>query len=340
MPSNFTNRTYQEVPRTWRQLQDRGVTRTMLHRYFEPCTFKTWLAKPPEILRALELAQTAKQRAAILERHASRPALEFPHDTRVRGHFMAHPSWIAGGISALAMQGFPYFHEGQPAHMITPSSRKSTQHPRQARRSTVKVTFEPILRHDALLPDLPLAPLSIAASQFLTSICQQKHTWYSARLPCIKPVHLRIIQGADALCTFTKLTPAELLAQVNNVLPVSREVHRVVLKHGVLGADSPPETWMRLLLKPLLPDLEVQVRISDSDGPVATADLGSWETGLMIFYDGAYHSAAEQREWDTEVNTRLTALGLIPLRLSALSMRSPEQVLERVRTIIRHKRRG
>ena len=340
LPSNFTNRRYQEVPHTWKQLQELGVTRTMLYRYFEPCTFKTWLAKPPEILRALELAQTAKQRAAILERHASRPPLEFPHDVRVRGHFMAHPSWIAGGISALAIQGFPYFHEGQPAQMITPSSRKSAQHPRQARRSTVKVSFEPIIRHDRLLPNLPLAPLPIAASQFLTSICQQKHTWYSAQLPRIKPSHLRIVQGADALCTFTNLTPAELIAQVNDVLPVSREVQQVVLKHGALGADSPPETWLRLLLKPVLPDLEVQVRIADADGPIATADLGSWETRLMIFYDGAYHSSSDQREWDTEVNTRLTALGLTPLRLSARSMRDPERVLDRVRAIIRHKSRG
>lgn len=339
-PTNFSNRTYQEIPRTSEQLAKLKITRTTLYECFEPCTFHTWVAKSPEFLHALEMSTTRKQRVALLENYAQRPVLTHPHEVRVRGHFMANPSWIAGGISALAMQGFAYFHQKQPAHMITPTSRGLSHHARQARCSTLKVPFTPLFHRDPLVPDLPIAPFPIVASQFLTSVAHQKHSWYAPELPRLSPIRLRIVQAADALCTFAKLTPDELLDQINHALPVSREVQYTVHKYATIGADSPPETWVRLLLKPLLPDLEVQVRISDADGHIATADLGSESTGLMIFYDGAYHSAVDQREWDTEVNARISALGLVPLRLSARSLRNPGLVLDRVRAIIgRHPRR-
>lgn len=333
-PIHFTTKQFQEVPRTPKQLRALGVTRAEMHNYFECCTFGTWIAKPTELLWAADRTPTLEQRQRILNGARKRPPLKIPHEVRVRGHFNAHPSWIAGGISALAVRGFPYFHNGAPAHMLTSSSRGLSHADSEARVSTVRKRFAPIREVDELLPELPVAPVSMAASQFLKDVSLQKYAWNVRPLGLLNRTELRVIQAADALCTFTRKTPERLLASMNEFLPVSVRVKRLVLKHCELGADSPPETWVRLLLKPLIPDLETQVKVADERGPIATADLGSRWLRIMIFYDGAYHSAADQREWDTEVNSRLTAAGYAVLRLSAQSMRRPDDIVARVRALV------
>ncbi|PZP00760.1 MAG: hypothetical protein DI609_05725 [Corynebacterium urealyticum] len=305
-----------------------------MHNYFECCTFGTWIAKPTELLWAADRTPTLEQRQRILNGARERPPLNIPHEVRVRGHFNAHPSWIAGGISALAVRGFPYFHHGAPAHMLTSSSRGLSHADSEARVSTVRKRFAPIREVDELLPELPVAPVSMAASQFLKDVSLQKYAWNVWPLGFLNRTELRVIQAADALCTFTGKTPERLLASMDEFLPVSVRVKRLVLKHCELGADSPPESWVRLLLKPLIPDLETQVKVADERGPIATADLGSRSLRIMIFYDGAYHSAADQREWDTEVNSRLTAAGYAVLRLSAQSMRRPDDIVARVRALV------
>ena len=333
-PIHFTTKQFQEVPRTPKQLSALGVTRAEMHNYFECCTYGTWIAKPTELLWAADRSLTLDQRQRILNGARRRPPLKIPHEVRVRGHFNAHPRWIAGGISALAVRGFPYFHHGVPAHMLTSSSRGLSHADSEARVSTVRKRFAPIREVDELLPELPVAPVPMAASQFLKDVSLQKYEWNVRPLGLLNRAELRVIQAADALCTFTRKTPERLLASMNEFLPVSVRVKRLVLKHCELGADSPPETWVRLLLKPLIPDLETQVKVADERGPIATADLGSRSLRIMIFYDGAYHSAADQREWDTEVNSRLTAAGYTVLRLSAQSMRNPGDIVARVRALV------
>ena len=333
-PIHFTTKQFQEVPRTTKQLSALGVTRAEMHNYFECCTYGTWIAKPTELLWAADRSLTLDQRQRILNGARRRPPLKIPHEVRVRGHFNAHPRWIAGGISALAVRGFPYFHHGVPAHMLTSSSRGLSHADSEARVSTVRKRFAPIREVDELLPELPVAPVPMAASQFLKDVSLQKYEWNVRPLGLLNRAELRVIQAADALCTFTRKTPERLLASMNEFLPVSVRVKRLVLKHCELGADSPPETWVRLLLKPLIPDLETQVKVADERGPIATADLGSRSLRIMIFYDGAYHSAADQREWDTEVNSRLTAAGYTVLRLSAQSIRNPGDIVARVRALV------
>lgn len=256
-PIHFTTKQFQEVPKTPKQLRALGVTRAEMHNYFECCTFGTWIAKPTELLWAADRTPTLEQRQRILNGARERPPLEISHEVRVRGHFNAHPSWVAGGISALAVRGFPYFHHGAPAHMLTSSSRGLSHADSEARVSTVRKRFVPIREVDELLPELPVAPVSMAASQFLKDVSLQKYAWNVWPLGFLNCTELRVIQAADALCTFTRKTPERLLASMDEFLPVSVRVKRLVLKHCELGADSPPETWVRLLLKPLIPDLEI-----------------------------------------------------------------------------------
>ena len=176
-PIHFTTKQFQEVPRTPKQLRALGVTRAEMHNYFECCTFGTWIAKPTELLWAADRTPTLEQRQRILNGARERPPLNIPHEVRVRGHFNAHPSWIAGGISALAVRGFPYFHHGAPAHMLTSSSRGLSHADSEARVSTVRKRFAPIREVDELLPELPVAPVSMAASQFLKDVSLQKYAW-------------------------------------------------------------------------------------------------------------------------------------------------------------------
>ena len=218
--------------------------------------------------------------------------------------------------------------------MLTPSSRGLSHADSEARVSTVRKRFAPIREVDELLPELPVAPIYMAATQFLKDVSLQKCAWNVRPLGLLNHTEIRVIQAADALCTFTRKTPELLLASMDEFLPASARVKRLMLKYCELGADSPPETWVRLLLKPLIPDLETQLKVVDERGPVATADLGSRSLRIMIFYDGSYHSAPDQREWDTEVNSRLTAAGYAVLRLSTQSMRKSDDIVARVQALV------
>ena len=53
----------------------------------------------------------------------------------------------------------------------------------------------------------------------------------------------------------------------------------------------------------------------------------------MIFYDGSYHSASDQREWDTEVNAS-HGCGLCSVAASAQSMRKPDDIVARVQALV------
>ena len=251
-----------------------------MHNYFECCTFGTWIAKPTELLRAADRTPTLDQRQRILNRARKRSPLKIPHEVRVRGHFNAHPIWVAGGISALAVRGFPYFHHGAPAHMLTPSSRGLSHADSEARVSTAckKICLPLSARLMSSCQNCRLLHIH-GGNPVLKDVSLQKYAWNVRPLGLLNLTELRVIQAADTLCTFTRNTPERLLARMDEFLPASVRVKRLVLEHCELGADSPPETWVRLLFKPLIPDLETQLKVADERGPVATADLGSARCG-------------------------------------------------------------
>lgn len=101
-----------------------------------------------------------------------------------------------------------------------------------------------------------------------------------------------------------------------------------------VGAESPPESALRFaLVSAGLPEPEVNTDIVDGRGTfLARGDLVYRREKLLVEYDGWYHErSAEQRRKDILRRERLEAAGWRVIVVTAIDMRRPEEVVERVR---------
>ena len=77
-----------------------------------------------------------------------------------------------------------------------------------------------------------------------------------------------------------------------------------------VGADSPPETLMRLaLLRGGLPEPELQVRLRPQDRRSPVGDAGYREKKIVLQYEGAHHFGPEQQAKDERRNAEFRADG-------------------------------
>ncbi|MER1995999.1 MAG: hypothetical protein ABTA24_05810 [Arthrobacter sp.] len=89
-----------------------------------------------------------------------------------------------------------------------------------------------------------------------------------------------------------------------------------------VGADSPPETQLRLALAAAgLPEPEVNSPIVDEDGVLHhEPDLGYRKYRVAVQYEGAVHSDPEQVARDISREERTRALGWTEVRISRRHM--------------------
>lgn len=112
---------------------------------------------------------------------------------------------------------------------------------------------------------------------------------------------------------------------------------RKALEHVRAGAESPRESGLRFtLVSAGLPEPEVNTDIYDRRGIfLARGDLVYRACKVVVEYDGWYHERdAEQRQKDILRRERLEAAGWRLIVVTALDMRRPEEVVERVRRAI------
>lgn len=97
---------------------------------------------------------------------------------------------------------------------------------------------------------------------------------------------------------------------------------REALRLSRVGADSPPETRLRLALTAAgLPEPEVKVPIVDDDGVLHhEPDLGYRKYRVAVQYDGAGHSDPEQVARDISREELTRALGWTEVRISRRHM--------------------
>ena len=96
---------------------------------------------------------------------------------------------------------------------------------------------------------------------------------------------------------------------------------------------SPPESRLRLiwLLDAKLPVPLLNYWIEDEHGRrVAVPDLLEPEAGVAVEYDGSSHAALARRTRDAEKDDLYRELGLEPVRITALDMRRPHHVADRL----------
>lgn len=140
----------------------------------------------------------------------------------------------------------------------------------------------------------------------------------------------------DALSAATKFDPLEAEALLERY-PGRRGIRnaRRALSLVDAGAQSPKETWLRLLLiDGGLPRPQTQIPIRDNAGIVfAYLDLGWEEFMVAVEYDGDQHRTdRRQYTWDVRRLELLEHLGWIVIRVLAGDRR--DAILQRVRTAI------
>jgi Protein of unknown function (DUF559) len=144
------------------------------------------------------------------------------------------------------------------------------------------------------------------------------------------------VAAIDALARATdlKMPDVDLLAQR---YPRRRGIRqaRAALALVDAGAQSPKETWLRLLLIHAgLPRPQTQIAVCDAFGDViAYLDMGWEETKVAVEYDGDQHrSDRRQFTWDIRRLEQLEGLGWIVIRVIAGD--KPADIMRRVRSAL------
>lgn len=142
---------------------------------------------------------------------------------------------------------------------------------------------------------------------------------------------LMAVARLDALCRATGLTTtaiAEAGAQHQGARGL-RQL-RKVLPLVDAGAESPKETWLRLLLIGAgLPKPATQITVADGSW-TARLDMGWEEWKVAVEYDGEQHRN-DRRQYHSDIRRmeRLQRLGWIIIRVTAED--HPQDILQRVR---------
>jgi very-short-patch-repair endonuclease len=150
------------------------------------------------------------------------------------------------------------------------------------------------------------------------------------------------VAAIDDLLRASDLKVAEVEALVQRY-PGRRGIHLARNAIGLAdpGAQSPKESWLRLLLiRVALPRLQTQIPVQDEFGDViAYLDMGWENLKVGVEYDGEQHrSDRRQYGWDIRRLEMLERLGWIVIRVVAGDR--PVEVVSRVRAALAHRACG
>jgi hypothetical protein len=150
------------------------------------------------------------------------------------------------------------------------------------------------------------------------------------------------VAAIDALARATdlKMPDVDLLAQR---YPGRRGIRQARATLGLVdaGAQSPKETWLRLLLiQAGLPRPQTQIPVRDEFGDIiAYLDMGWEDMKIAVEYDGDQHrSDRRQYTWDIRRLERLERLGWIVIRVVAGD--HPDDITRRVRSALARRAGG
>jgi very-short-patch-repair endonuclease len=218
---------------------------------------------------------------------------------------------IIAGLSASALHGAQWVDATAPLEII---------HSNRNPLAGVRVHGDCIEDDEVALIDG--IPVTIAARTALDLGC-----WYSTE-EAVAAIDA-LIRAADI-----KVVDVEMLAQR---YPARRGIRRArtALRLADAGAQSPKETWLRLLLiRARLPRPQTQIPVCDEFGDlVFYLDMGWEDARVAVEYDGEQHRRdRRQYTWDVRRSEMLERLGWIVIRVVAGDR--PNDIVRRVRAAL------
>jgi hypothetical protein len=239
-------------------------------------------------------------------------------DAELTSHLRAHAGWlwsrrrgIVAGLSASALHGAKWVDVTAPLEIIC-----ANRNPQPG----IRVHGEAIGMDEVTVVNG--VPVTTPARTALDLGC-----WYTRN---------QAVAAMDALARAAglKMPDVDLLAQR---YPGRRGIRNARAALGLVdaGAQSPKETWLRLLLVDAgLPRPQTQIAVRDEFGNViAYLDMGWEDIKVAVEYDGDQHrSDRRQYNWDIRRLEHLERLGWIVVRVVAGDR--PADIVHRVRSAL------
>lgn len=239
-------------------------------------------------------------------------------DAEMTSHLRAHAGWlwsrrrgIIAGLSASALHGAKWVDGTAPLEIVC-----ANRNPQPG----IRVHGEAIREDEfGVINGVPVTTPTRTA---LDLGC-----WYQRS---------EAVAAIDALARATdlKTSDVELLAQR---YPGRRGIRqaRAALGLADAGAQSPKETWLRLVLVDAgLPRPQTQIAVRDEFGnAIAYLDMGWEDIKVAVEYDGDQHrSDRRQYNWDIRRLEHLERLGWIVVRVVAGD--KPADIVRRARSAL------
>lgn len=270
---------------------------------------------PPVILGSESVAAELLTRHELRTRYtAIYPNVYLRSDTELTAAVRAEAAWlwsrrrgVIGGRSAAALHGTRWIDPQAPAELL----HDNRHCPRGIRTSADRIADDEIVLMNGMAVVTPArAALDLA---------------------CRNPID-RAVAAVDALANATQLKVAdvELLAQR---YPGRRGLKRArkVLELVDPGAESPRETWLRLLLvRAGFPVPATQILVRDEFGQIiGRLDMGWEDVKVAAEYDGDHHRT-DRRQFNRDIarTETLTAMGWIVIRVT--SQDTPGAIVHRL----------
>ncbi|MEZ0342625.1 hypothetical protein ACAG25_21920 [Mycobacterium sp. pV006] len=142
----------------------------------------------------------------------------------------------------------------------------------------------------------------------------------------------RAVERLDALANKTGLRADDVLPLIERYRGArgTRNL-RSALALMDAGAQSPKETWLRLLLiKKGFPRPRTQIPVSRADGwAFAYLDMGWEDLKIAVEYDGDHHRERDQYQFDIQRLRKIEQLNW--LHIKVINEDTPEEIVDRVR---------
>ncbi|MPZ86287.1 MAG: DUF559 domain-containing protein [Actinophytocola sp.] len=159
-----------------------------------------------------------------------------------------------------------------------------------------------------------------------------------AEMLCTAPRRVALATADQAVVSVGGERAEAFLAAVQERLARRADRRGTIRAAVLLGlitgkADSPPESWLRLLVVDAgYPPPVAQHEVRSLDGrKLYVLDLAWPQLRIALEYDG-YEAHEDREAYDTERDHRLAARGWIVIRVRAADMREPRRVLDELAT--------
>lgn len=273
-----------------------------------------------------------------------------PAATLVRAHHRRHPTHLATGFAAGAMLGMRYLVDDAPLEFLATRGAGCSNpaaHLNLTRTRRHDRLFRTATHPDPAFPTLACTTAGYTLGRMIRTLHKPDPgvalQWAVPDLrriqPQLSPAFIRSVQASDCFHQALRRSVPGSLESLVQTRTVDASLAAGVLGATDPGAESPPETVLRLAVADLAPGLQSQVPVWRDNGSLLTAtDLGWHDRGVHLFYDGEHHLKRTQRDHDSEVLAHLQRDGGHVLRVTAGNLRdadSVEVLRERVRDALR-----